>query len=149
MPNSFLLKKVQVIKGLKLKIKIMSNVTMLKYNIIYKRCLVIFNSNEQWAKHYIENILLLFMLTRMWRKPNNLNLHNFVKTKHCVHYKFALSQLFVINSFSAFWDKKDSSWEGGDGGRLFTYFPEFAPVFCLPYTTHIYAYKLAYMCITG
>ena len=35
-------KGVQVIIGLKSKIRIMSRVTMLKVNIIYKRCLVIF-----------------------------------------------------------------------------------------------------------
>ena len=38
-------KGVQVIKGLKLKIIIMSSVTMLKHNIIYKRCFVIYNKS--------------------------------------------------------------------------------------------------------
>ena len=38
-------KGVQVILALKLKIRIMSIVTMLKHNIIYKRCLVIFNKS--------------------------------------------------------------------------------------------------------
>ena len=39
--NFHIEKGVQIIKGLKLKIRIMSSVTMLNHNIIYKRCLVI------------------------------------------------------------------------------------------------------------
>ena len=38
-------KGVQVIIGLKLKIRIMSSVTMLKHNIIYKWCLVKYNKS--------------------------------------------------------------------------------------------------------
>ena len=41
--NFYIQKGVQVIIGLKLKIRIMSSVTMLKHNIIYTRCLVKFN----------------------------------------------------------------------------------------------------------
>ena len=43
--NFHIQKGVQIIIGIKLKIRIMSSVSMLKHNIIYKRCLVIFNQS--------------------------------------------------------------------------------------------------------